>query len=227
MLTILFYILLKKCNNKKALQLKELITRRIHFILAILVVFLLVLIPIISKGQAQQLHYKIIQGGDDIGWLRLEKNITGSITNLSLISELRTRVIFMIEVSAKETSIFENGILLYSSLYRKTNGSVKINKQTSRVADKYVVNNNGEKQYLSIPVVATNLLSLYFQEPVSTNNLYCDKYEAFVKIVKTDDGGYKVVFPDGNSNTFYYSKGICTKIKISHTFYSAQIIKTS
>lgn len=227
MITVLFYILLKKCSNQTAVQIKEIITRRIHFFVATLVFFLLVLIPIISKGQAQQWHYKIVQGGDDIGWLRLEKNITGSRTNLSLVSELRTRVIFRIEVSTKETSIFENGLLLYSSQYRKTNGTVKLNKQISRVADKYVVNNNGEKQYLSIPVVATNLLSLYFHEPISFNNLYCDKYESFIKIVKTDDGGYKVVFPDGNSNTFYYSKGICTKIMISHTFYSAQIIKTS
>lgn len=231
MIPFIIYIFLKKYSKKSravtGLQISKYLKVRLQIIFIGMVILFLALIPVISKSQNSLLHYKIVQGGDDIGWLRLEKNITGGRTNLSLVSELKTRVIFLIEVSAKETSMFENGQLLYSSQYRKTNGTVKVNKQTSRVADKYVVNENGEKQYLTIPVVFTNLLSLYFQEPTSFGTVYCDKYEAFIKITRTDDGGYKVIFPDGNSNTFYYTWGICTKVKISHTFYSAQIIKTS
>ena len=231
MLPFLIYTFLKKYSKISwvvtVLQISKYLKARLQIILIWLIIIPLALIPVLTKSQNSLLNYKIVQGGDDIGWLRLEKNITGSRTNLSLVSELRTRIIFLIEVSAKETSIFENGSLLYSSQYRKTNGTVKVNKQTSRVVDKYVVNDNGEKQYLSIPVVVTNLLSLYFQEPTSFSTVYCDKYETFIKITKTDDGGYKVEFPDGNSNTFYYTWGICTKVKISHTFYTAQIIKTS
>ncbi len=231
MLPFLIYTFLKKYSKISwvvtVLQISKYLKARLQIILIWLIIIPLALIPVLTKSQNSLLNYKIVQGGDDIGWLRLEKNITGSRTNLSLVSELRTRIIFLIEVSAKETSIFENGSLLYSSQYRKTNGTVKVNKQTSRVVDKYVVNDNGEKQYLAIPVVVTNLLSLYFQEPISFSTVYCDKYETFIKIAKTDDGGYKVEFPDGNSNTFYYTWGVCTKIKISHTFYTAQIIKTS
>jgi hypothetical protein len=230
MVPFLIYIFFKKYRKQNqaatGVSIRKFLSTRVYIIFVSLIILLL-LIPFLSSAQNSLLHYKIVQGGDDIGWLRLEKNITGSRTNLSLVSELRTRVIFLIEVSAKETSVFENGQLLHSSQYRKTNGTVKVNKQTSRVVDKYVVNDNGEKQYLSIPVVVTNLLSLYFQEPTSFSTVYCDKYETFSKITKTDDGGYKVEFPDGNSNTFYYTWGICTKVKISHTFYTAQIIKTS
>ena len=230
MITFLIYNIYKKYGNQNrvatGIQVRKFLRTRKHLVFVSLSIILL-LIPFLSSAQNSLLNYKIVQGGDDIGWLRLEKNITGGRTNLSLVSELKTRVIFLIEVSAKETSIFENGLLLYSSQYRKTNGTIKVNKQTSRVVDKYVVNENGEKQYLAIPVVVTNLLSLYFQEPISFSTVYCDKYETFIKIAKTDDGGYKVEFPDGNSNTFYYTWGVCTKIKISHTFYTAQIIKTS
>ena len=230
MITFLIYNIYKKYGNQNrvatGIQVRKFLRTRKHLVFVSLSIILL-LIPFLSSAQNSLLNYKIVQGGDDIGWLRLEKNITGGRTNLSLVSELKTRVIFLIEVSAKETSIFENGLLLYSSQYRKTNGTIKVNKQTSRVVDKYVVNENGEKQYLAIPVVVTNLLSLYFQEPTSFSTVYCDKYETFIKIAKTDDGGYKVEFPDGNSNTFYYTWGVCTKIKISHTFYTAQIIKTS
>lgn len=230
MITFLIYIFLKKYGKQNraatGIQVRKFLRTRKHLIFVSLIIILL-LIPFSSRSQNSLFHYTIVEGGDNIGWLRLEKNITDSRTNLSLVSELSTRFIILIEVSAKETSIFENGQLLYSSQYRKTNGTVKVNKQTSRVADKYVVNNNGEKQYLSIPIVVTNLLSLYFQEPVNTGTVYCDKYESFVKITKTDNGGYKVEFPDGNSNTFYYSRGICTKVKISHTFYTAEIILKS
>lgn len=230
MITFLIYIFLKKYGKQNraatGIQVRKFLRTRKHLIFVSLIIILL-LVPFSSRSQNSMFNYKIVEGGDNIGWLRLEKNITDSRTNLSLVSELSTRFIILIEVSAKETSIFENGQLLYSSQYRKTNGTVKVNKQTSRVADKYVVNNNGEKQYLSIPIVVTNLLSLYFQEPVNTGTVYCDKYESFVKIKKTDNGGYKVEFPDGNSNTFYYSRGICTKVKISHTFYTAEIILKS
>ena len=118
----------------------------------------------------------------------------------------------------------ENGKLVYSSQFRKTNGSTKLDKQTRLVAEKYEVLKNGETENLPISFISTNLLSLYFQEPVGINLVYCDNHESFAKIIKTDDGGYKVKFPDGNSNCFYYSGGVCSKIKISHTFYSAEII---
>jgi hypothetical protein len=230
MLPFLIYIFLKKYSKlslaeKGSLFLKFL-SARFHIIF-VGIVILILLLPKLSRSQNLQLNYKIVQGGDKIGWLRLERNISGTRTDLLLVSELKTRFIFLIEVSAKETSMYENGQLLFSSQYRKTNGTVKLNKQTSRVAGKYVVNNNGEKQPLAIAYIAANLLSLYFQEPFIINSVYCDKHECFIKIVKTDDGGYKVEFPDGNSNTFYYSEGICTKVKISHTFYTAEIIKTS
>jgi hypothetical protein len=43
-------------------------------------------------------------------------------------------------------------------------------------------------------------------------------------VTKTADGGYKMKFPNGNTNCYYYKDGVCIKIKIEHTFYSAEII---
>ncbi len=231
MITFLIYIFLKKYSKQSwantGLQISKFLSSRFHIIFVSLLIILLSLIPILSKSQNRQLNYKIIQGGDDIGWLRLEKNIAGNTSNLLLISEIKIRILFLITVSAKESSTFENGKLIYSSQFRKINGNTKLDKQTRLVADKYEVLENGEKENLTTSFIGTNLLSLYFQEPIGINFVYCDNHECFTKIIKTDDGGYKVKFPDGNSNSFYYSGGICTKIKISHTFYSAEIILKS
>ena len=227
MIPLLIYILFKKYCNKSwagpGLGISKIIKARFRIIFVSLIILLL-LIPIFSKSQRLQLNYKIIQGEDNIGWLRLDKNITPNKSSLSLVSEIKKRFIFLITVTAKESSTFENGKLIYSSQFRKTNGSVKLNKQTKLVADKYEVLKNGGKETLSISFIGTNLLSLYFQEPIGINLVFCENHECFVKVTKTDDGGYKLKFPDGNSNCYYYKDGICSKVIISHTFYSAEII---
>jgi len=228
MITFLIYILLKKYGTQKwaetGLQIRKFLRGHSQLIFIGLLVILLALIPILSKAQNLRLNYKIIQGGDEIGWLRLEKNIAGNRSTLLLVSEIKTRIIFLVTVSAKETSTYENGKLLYSSQFRKTNGSKKLDKQTRLVADKYEVLENGGKEKLTIPAIGINALTLFFQEPSGTDMVYCDRHECFLKITKMNDGGYRVKFPDGNSNSYYYSRGICTRVKMDHTFYTAEII---
>ncbi len=227
MIPFLIYLLVKKIrkqgNTSHMSLVRVFINTRYRFLLISLVIALIILIPFLSKSQSQQLNYKIVKGNDEIGWLRLDKNTTGNKATLELNSEIKTRMIFLFKVCSKETAAFENGKLIQSTQFRKTNGEVKVNKQTRLTADKYEVIENGEKQKLSVSYIKLNLLSLYFQEPTGTL-LYCDKYECFINITRTDDGGYKVRFPDDNSNVFYYSGGICTRVKIDHTFYTANII---
>jgi hypothetical protein len=202
----------------------KLLKFRFSSILPGLVTILCVLISITSRCQTQQLNYTITKGGDNIGWLRLEKNIAGNTTALSLISEIKTRVIFLINVFAKDSSIFENRKMIYCSQLRKTNGSTKFHKQTRLVEEKYEVSENGKKENIAIPAISTNLLSLYFHEPIGINAVYCDVVKCFAPIVKTDDGGYKVKRPGGDSSTFYYSKGTCIKVIICQSLYTVNII---
>ncbi|MBK6634975.1 MAG: hypothetical protein IPG38_12285 [Chitinophagaceae bacterium] len=231
MLMLLIYMFLKRTRNPKRAamvqQVRKYIIARVPFFFITLLVLLLLLIPILVKTQSLLLYYKIVQGGDEIGWLRLEKNIAGSQSRLLLVSEINTRFIIRIRVSATESSTFENGKLVHSAQFRKTNGETKVDKQTRLVSGNYEVMENGGTEKLSIRFIGTNLLSLYFQEPVGINQVYCDKHAGFITVTKTGDGGYRVKFPDGNSNIFYYSRGICTRIRISHTFYTAEIIKTT
>lgn len=189
-----------------------------------LFMLLMLLMPILSKAQNVQLNYKIIKSGNEIGWLKLEKNIVGNSSELVLVSEIKTKIFFPIKVYAKESSIFEKGNLIYSSLIRKTNDAVKLDKQTRFIANEYEVLQNGEKEKLPFYTINTNLLCLYFQEPINLKSVYSDNQQCFVNITKTADGGYNVKFPNGNSNSFYYKEGVCTKIKIMHTYYTAEII---
>jgi hypothetical protein len=228
MIPFMLYMLVRK-HGKKAVaravfQIKNYITVSITFVFIGIIIILLSLIPKFLKSQTHKINYTILQGDHNIGWLTLESNTDGNKSTLHLISEVKTRLIFMINVLTKETSTFENGKLIYSNLFRKNNGTIKLNKQTKYTGEKYEVIENGEKESLGFSYIGNNLLSLYFKEPVGIDRLYCDNHECFIKIAKLNDGGYKANFPDGNSNSYYYHEGICTKIKIEHTFYSATII---
>ncbi len=223
----LLYTIFKKCSHQRSVV-NQSVLHKISgvrfYIISISLLLMLLLISEITKTQHLQLNYTIKQGEDTIGWMRLEKKVTGNTSFLSLISEIRKRVIFMINVSANEYCTFQNGQLIYSSQLRKTNGTIKLNKKTRFVADKYEVLEYEEKGTLSFAYIGANLLSMYFQEPVEINAVYCETQQCFMPVIKTTDGGYKIKFPDGNSNSYYYTKGACTKIKISHTFYSAVIL---
>ncbi|MBC7845080.1 MAG: hypothetical protein H7Y10_01145 [Flavobacterium sp.] len=190
------------------------------FLVGLFVVF----IPMLLNAQNLQLNYKIIRNGEEIGWLRLDKNTVGNTSVLLLVSEIKTKIVFPIAVFAKESSTFEKGKLVCSSQIRRTNGAIKLEKQTRLMGNEYEVTANGEKKKLSFSTITENLLSLYFQEPIATKSVYCDNQQCFVKVARTDDGGYKVQFPNGNVNCFYYKEGVCAKIKIVHSFYSVEVI---
>src|SRR5215831_18846505 len=55
-----------------------------------LVVFLF--ISILSSAQNLELKYNVRFNDQDIGWLRLEKNISGDKLNLLLTSEIKTQI---------------------------------------------------------------------------------------------------------------------------------------
>ena len=194
---------------------------RIFFSAVLVILFAIISMP--SKSQSLHLNYTIKKGGNDIGWLRLEKYIAGNTIKLLMVSEIKTRIIFTITVSAKDSSAFENNKMIYSSQFRQTNGDTKQNKQTRFVADKYEVSENGEKENLPIPHIGVNMLSLYFQEPIGINTVYCDINKCFAPIIKTADGGYKVKRPDGNSTTLYYRGGTCTNVIICQNFYTVTV----
>ncbi|MCI4443773.1 MAG: hypothetical protein JHC39_09780 [Lentimicrobium sp.] len=228
MLIIIFYTFLKKRNNQSwlyaNLKTSKFQKANVHTFLMGLLLLLMLIIPMVSNAQYLQLNYKITRNGNEIGWLRLEKSTVGNKSDLLLVSEVKTKVVFPITVCAKESASFEGGKLIHSSQNRKTNGSTNLDKQTKLIANEYEVSENGEKERLSFPTINENLLWLYFQEPIDFKTVYCENQQCFVKVIKTSDGGYKVKFPNGSINCFYYKEGVCTKIKIVHTFYSAEII---
>jgi len=226
MIPMLLYVLLKKMRkqqkdgsvNINSLFMNSFIKKMICLALV------LIISSILMHACCQQLNYKVVRNGNEIGWLKLERSCDGNYCSMTLNSEVKFRILVLIRAYVFETSYFLNGKLVFSSQYHKTNGDIKVNKKTKFAGNYYEVSNDNEKTKIDVPEIRCNLLSLYFQEPLSFTKVYCDKQECFADIEKTSDGGYKVSFPNGDSNCYYYNAGLCNKVKIEHTFYSAEII---
>ena len=181
------------------------------------------LISLFSSSQEKNSAYTIYRNGSSIGSINFSQSITGNRTTLKLESEVKTRFIFTITANSKEETIYDNGIMTWSSIYRKTNGTEKANKKIKASGNSYTIYNGNKSETFNKYPIRYNMLSLYSTEPTTISHVYSDSFERFISIQKTADHKYKIELPDGNSNTYHYENGIMSKVEINSTFYSASI----
>lgn len=174
-------------------------------------------------SQDKTLLYTIKRNGSEVGNIQFTQNKTGNRTTLKMESEVRTRFIFLFTAKAKEETIYDHGILTWSSIYRKMNGSVKADKTIKAIGSSYTIYNDDKTEKLNNYPILYNMLSLYTNEPISFSSVYSDNFQQFLMIQTINPHHYKIKFPDGNSNEYFYTNGMCTQVKISHSLYSATI----
>jgi hypothetical protein len=230
MVPVLIYLLYKKFRKSSWPRIRRVVksktTKRSGYLVLGLIVLLL-LITIGVTAQEQTLKYAVVRKGNEVGWIRIQKNASDHSIVYHLDSEIKTRIIFQFTASAKEETEFEDGRMIYSSLFRKMNGNIKADKQTRLTGSGYIIQKGDDKQKIALPLVTYSLHCLYFQEPVNIKQVYSDNFERFINIERIGDGQYRLRMPDGVTNYFYYSKGVCFKVHIDHSFYSAEIILKS
>lgn len=189
--------------------------------LSLLVVLLGTMIS--TNAQEKILEYNIKRDGDVVGNIHFIQGIAGNRTTLTMESEVNTRFIFNFKAMAKEEVIYDNGIMTWSSIFRKLNGNVKIDKKTKAIGNAYTVFKGSKKETLNNYPIRYNMLSVYIIEPVNITKVYSDNFQLQINIQKIADHHYKIKFPDGNYNEYFYINGVCSKIEIHHSFYSATI----
>ena len=189
------------------------------------VTLLIVLLGTMTSINAQEkkLEYNIKRNGDVVGNIHFIQGIAGNRTVLTMESEVNTRFIFNFKANAKEEVIYDNGIMTWSSIFRKLNGTVKVDKKTKANGNAYTVYRGTKTETLNNYPIRYNMLSVYISEPVNITKVYSDNFQQQIDIQKINDHHYKIKFPDGNYNEYYYTNGVCSKIEIHHSLYSATI----
>ena len=180
-----------------------------------------------SNAQPSELSYKVMQSGSEIGWINLKRNTFGQNATISLVSEVKKRIIFLVSVNETQESEFKNSQLIKSTCFRKINNEITVNKQLIFNGKRYELIQEGMRKQLPIILISNNLLTIYFQEPVNIDSVYSDNFQCFLNIEKKAKGEYKINLPDGNENYYYYINGVCSRVRIKHPLYSIEFILTT
>jgi hypothetical protein len=218
--TIIFFLLRRynKRNPEAAAKLRTHI-RRTSKCIAILV--LLFAISQVAFSQDTKLNYVIKRKGSQVGTMSFTQQSTGNKIFFKVDSEVKTRMIFLFTAKGREESVFENGILISSWIFRKMNGREKANKKLQRIGNDYVITKGTSRETSELGPIHYNMLRMYSYEPSGISKVYSDNFQQFLDIETLGRHHYKVSFPDGNYNEYFYKNGICTRVEIHHSLYSA------
>jgi hypothetical protein len=183
-----------------------------------------------TKGHSQNkiLNYQIIRNGNKVGSLLFSETSIGELDYLKMESDVKARFIFTFTAHASEEAVYNNGVLLRSSIYRRLNGSEKANKQHQATNNRqYLIRTGDRSEVTKTYPITYNMLSLYSKEPENISKVYSDNFQTFLAIEKAASHKYKITLPDGNYNYYQYKKGVLNLVEVHHTLYSASIVLTN
>jgi hypothetical protein len=138
----------------------------------------------ITNAKEKRLEYAIKRNGDVIGNIHFVHGIAGNRTVLTMESEVNTPLAFNFIAKTKEETIFDKGIMTWSSIFSKLNGNVKINKKTKSNGNTYTVYEENKTEMLDNYPIRYNMLSVYIIEPLNITKVYSDNFQQQIDIQK-------------------------------------------
>jgi len=167
---------------------------------------------------AQQLTYTITVKDDIIGKLIAYKNVHGSKTDYTLVSDINVHKVVDVAVFYKLEASFEKSKLMSSKLIQTTNERQNINSTTYWNGANYLITVDGNRTSIKEKIIDFNLATLYYQEPINRKKIWSDAYGKFLSIRMSKKGNYELSLPDGRKNIYTYHKGICTQVITEQMF---------
>lgn len=175
------------------------------------------------QAQEKTVNYNVLRNGNIIGQMQFYQKTNNDEVFLKISSEVKTRLIFGINVKTEEGSYFKNGKLQSSYVKRHVNGKEKANKTTQLVDSNYKTLSENKKGQIKEQYIDYNLMLLYSKEPIGEDQVYSDSFQQFLTIKKTDNHSYRIVLPDGNYNDYHFLNGVCQKVELHHSLFTINI----
>jgi hypothetical protein len=221
MIPAIILMLMRRYQKNYPQQFLVLKAKMFYAVRIVLMVAIALILATITKAQEKNLSYTIKRNGSKVGIMQVKEIKEGKTISLRLQSDVKTNFIFTFSAKGIEEARYDNGILVYSSVYQRLNGSEKVNKQIRFANDSYVISNKGKEERLYNVKIYYNLVCIYNHEPNTTSLIFSDKHQKFLPIQKIEDHHYRIRFPDGSANEYWFENGTCKRIEIDHTLYSA------
>lgn len=172
----------------------------------------------------ETIRFDIVKKSKIIGFVNLQKENSNETTTYRIKSEVNAKFLVEFKANSKETYVYENDTLIYSSIYRTINDIVKVDQSLSYNEGNYLFKQKKRNQFLNKGAIKCNLVQLYFKEPLNMRKVYCDKLNVYLTVKNIDSHKYKVTFPNKSYNIFYYKNGKCTLIEAGGSFYNVKLV---
>ncbi|HUP12096.1 MAG TPA: DUF6134 family protein [Niastella sp.] len=223
MLPSLIFLLLRRYQQKHPENAKLLFSR-LRFAARIgLLLLLTVCMALYARAQVLVLQYQVSRGSALVGTLVVQESKQNGQVRYKLQSAIQTSFLFTITGKVIEEAVYENGILIYARMYQKLNNKEQVNTEIKAQGNRYHVTSRAVTKPLNNYPITYNLVCLYTVEPLHRTTVFVEKFQRFVPIETLGPHQYKVTFPDGAYNEYYYKAGICIKVKVSTTWFRAEM----
>ena len=167
---------------------------------------------------AQHLTYAVMLRDEKVGELYVHRTVTKKNAEFKIESFIHVDKLINMEVEYKLVAKFEDGILLRSSTWQRSNQKVNINTTTTRSGNVYHVESLNRSAETVKETIDFNLCTLYYQEPVGRTKIWSDSYGAFIQIKPAGNHRYEIILPDGKKNFYTYHYGICSMVETEQLF---------
>lgn len=224
MIPSLIFLLLRRYRQRYPEKTKQLL-HKLRFAARIgLLLVLTIGVALYAYAQERILQYTIKRSGSTVGTLVLKEKGEGSRITYSLQSHVKSSFLFPVVVKTVEEAIYEKGVLTYLRFYQKVNNSERANTQIRATGNGYAVVNESAAKPVSSHPITYSMICMYTVEPLGVKMMFADKFRRALPIETLGPHHYKVTFPDGASNEYYYQSGICTKVLLHTTWFDAEMI---
>ncbi|HRO48278.1 DUF6134 family protein [Agriterribacter sp.] len=180
-----------------------------------------------TYAQETFLKYRVMQNNTLIGIMTLQKKSTADETHLSMLIEVKKRLLLMFDIHETHQETFANGILMHAWVKREINGKTKVTRQIYRAMPGYIKIEDEKKKATAMQPVYSTILGMHFEEPVAITEVFSDNHQQMVKLSPLGNHSFKITMPDGNKSFFYYTNGICSRVVAHHNFYTLEFILTT
>ncbi len=104
-------------------------------------------------NESETIRFDIVKKEKILGFINMKKIKNEQTTRFIINSEVNTKLLINFKASSKETYIYKEDTLVFSSIYRTLNDKVKVDQSISFTKGNYYLNNNKEQQLMDIDVI--------------------------------------------------------------------------
>jgi Domain of unknown function (DUF6134) len=225
MIPLLIVFVIKRMKRDSFLSKSILNIKKLLLKFKVVLCFLIVTCTYGSNDKpAKYITYNVVKNNKVIGTIQIDQYAAGDSIVYNLESNIQAKLILEFNISGKEKSVYKDGILIYSSVYRRVNNKVKTNHNISYSDGQYQLNSFDKVTNLNLTAIEQNLVALYFKEPKDIDALYCDNLKQMIAVKPLGDGAYRVDFSSGTYNIFHYKNGKCVKIDANSKLFNVTLI---